>query len=393
MTKEVLYQTHFANKINLPQIVSVGAQSSGKSSVLEMIIGQDILPRGSGIVTRRPTLVQLFNIPKGSQPYAQFGHKQGKLCVTPELRYTDFEEVRFEIQSEMNAGAGYNKGISATPIVVKVFSPDVVNLNLIDLPGITKIPVGDQPNDIERQIKNMIRVYIENPNSLVLAVSPANYDLANSDALKLAREVDPEGDRTIGVITKVDTVDDETGLMDTVSGKVYRLKHGYVGVKCRNQKETEAGLDMRSAIRSEAQFFDNHPKLSQIKGRMGIPFLTRKLNEYLVDHVKKCLPMIRQRLASLLLEKETERKNCGLVFTFSSGNADKATLLYTIVNRYARMYNDSINGNIVNEDELCGGAKINHLLELFRRNMQQMSPFQDLSDNVACSHSGLERGH
>lgn len=72
-----MYQTHFANKINLPQIVSVGAQSSGKSSVLEMIIGQDILPRGGGIVTRRPTLVQLFNLPKGNQPYAQFAHKPG----------------------------------------------------------------------------------------------------------------------------------------------------------------------------------------------------------------------------------------------------------------------------------------------------------------------------
>ena len=282
----------------------------------------------------------------------------------------------------MNQGAGYNKGISTVPIVVKIYSPEVVNLTLIDLPGITKIPVGDQPTDIEKVIKNMIRVYIDNPNSLILAISPANYDLANSDALKLARETDPDGERTIGIITKVDTVDDDEQLFDTITGKVYKLKHGYVGVKCRNQKETEAGLDMKTALRNEGLFFENHSKLSQLKTRMGIPYLTRKLNEYLVEHVKKCLPMIRQKLNGLLAEKEAERKNYGLVFTFNTGSADKSTLLYTIVNRFAKLYSDSINGNIINEEELCGGAKINHLLELFRRNMQQFSPFQDLNDNV-----------
>jgi len=298
------------------------------------------------------------------------------------MRYTDFEDVRFEIQNEMNAGAGYNKGISPVPIVVKIYSPEVVNLNLIDLPGITKIPVGDQPSDIEKIIKNMIRVYIENPNSLILAISPANYDLANSDALKLAREADPDGDRTIGVITKVDTVDDDDQLIECLNGKVYKLKHGYVGVKCRNQRETENGLDMKTALRNEANYFDNHPKLSALRQRMGIPFLTRKLSEYLVEHVKKCLPMIKQKLAGLLMEKENERKNYGTVFAFNHGNVDKGTLLYTIANKFTRMYNDSLNGNIVNEEELCGGAKINHLLELFKKNMLQLSPFQDLNDAV-----------
>ena len=282
----------------------------------------------------------------------------------------------------MNVGAGYNKGISPVPIVVKIFSPDVVNLTLIDLPGITKIPVGDQPGDIEKIIKNMIKVYIDNPNSLILAISPANYDLANSDALKLAREADPDGDRTIGVITKVDTVDDDDHLMDTLNGKVYRLKHGYVGVKCRNQRETENGLDMKTAIRNEGAFFDNHPKLTQLRSRMGIPYLTRKLSEYLVEHVKKCLPMIRQKLQALLQEKEAERKNYGLIFTFNTGNVDKGTLLYTIVNKFCKTFSDSLNGNIVNEEELCGGAKINHLLELFKWNMSQLSPLQDLSDGV-----------
>ena len=108
----------------------------------------------------------------------------------------------------MDVGAGKNKGISPVPIVLKIYSPRVVNLSLIDLPGITKIPVGDQPNDIEEKVKKMILLYVQNPNSLILAVSPANHDLANSDSLKIAREVDPDGERTLGVITKMDKAED-----------------------------------------------------------------------------------------------------------------------------------------------------------------------------------------
>ena len=69
----------------------------------------------------------------------------------------------------------------------------VLNLTLIDLPGLTKVPIGDQPADIEQQIKSMIMQFIKRDSCLILAVTPANTDLANSDALKLAKEVDPQG--------------------------------------------------------------------------------------------------------------------------------------------------------------------------------------------------------
>ena len=69
----------------------------------------------------------------------------------------------------------------------------VLNLTLIDLPGMTKVPVGDQPPDIEVQIRNMLLEYISKDSCLILAISPANSDLANSDALKIAKEVDPQG--------------------------------------------------------------------------------------------------------------------------------------------------------------------------------------------------------
>jgi len=95
----------------------------------------------------------------------------------------------------------------------QVYSTKVVNLTLVDLPGITKVPVGDQPEDIEDKIHELIYSFISNPNSLILAVTPATTDLATSEALKLARDVDPEGRRTLAVITKLDLMD--AGLLYT----------------------------------------------------------------------------------------------------------------------------------------------------------------------------------
>ena len=109
------------------------------------------------------------------------------------------------LQVSLWAHHGYHlTGISPQPINLRVFSPHVVTLTLVDLPGLTKVPVGDQPKDIERQIRDMLLKYISRPSCVILAVTAANTDLANSDGLKMAREVDPEGTRTIGVLTKVD---------------------------------------------------------------------------------------------------------------------------------------------------------------------------------------------
>ena len=112
---------------------------------------------------------------------------------------------------------GKNAGISAQPINLRIYSPNVLTLTLVDLPGLTKNPVGDQPRDIERQIREMLLKFISKPNAVILAVTAANTDLANSDGLKLAAEVDPEGNRTVGVLTKVDLMDAGTDVIDILS--------------------------------------------------------------------------------------------------------------------------------------------------------------------------------
>ena len=102
----------------------------------------------------------------------------------------------------------------------------VLNLTLIDLPGLTKVPVGDQPPDIENQIRDMILTFISRETCLILAVTPANVDLATSDALKLAREVDPQGLRTIGVLTKLDLMDEGTDAREILENRAFPLRRG-----------------------------------------------------------------------------------------------------------------------------------------------------------------------
>lgn len=188
-------------------------QSSGKSSVIESLVGRSFLPRGTGIVTRCPLVLQLVYTPKDDREHrcaengtldidewGMFLHLKGKI-------FKDFDEIRKEIEAETDRKAGANKGVCPEPIHLKIFSRTVVNLTLVDLPGITKVPVGDQPEDIESQIRKLVLKYICNPNSIILAVVTANADMATSESLKLSKDVDPDGRRTLAVVTKLDLMD------------------------------------------------------------------------------------------------------------------------------------------------------------------------------------------
>ena len=168
--------------LDLPQMCVVGSQSSGKSSVLENIVGRSFLPRGSGIVTRRPLVLMMLQT-QGAE-YAEFSHLPGK-------HFTTDAAIRAEIEADTERECGANKGLHPKPINLRFYSARVPNLTLIDLPGITQNPVGDQPDDIGAQIKQMVLEYVRRPNCIVLAVTAANTDLANSDAIAIARQVSP----------------------------------------------------------------------------------------------------------------------------------------------------------------------------------------------------------
>ncbi|XP_048875072.1 dynamin-1a isoform X1 [Brienomyrus brachyistius] len=337
--------------LDLPQIAVVGGQSAGKSSVLENFVGKDFLPRGSGIVTRRPLVLQLINCPT---EYAEFLQCKGK-------KFTDFDEVRQEIEAETDRLTGQNKGISPVPINLRVYSPHVLNLTLVDLPGMTKVPVGDQPADIEHQIRDMLMQFVTKDNCLLLAVSPANSDLANSDALKIAKEVDPQGQRTIGVITKLDLMDEGTDARDILENKLLPLRRGYIGVVNRSQKDIDGKKDITVAMAAERKFFLSHPSYRHLADRMGTPYLQKVLNQQLTNHIRDTLPGLRAKLQSQLLsiEKEVEEyKN------FRPDDPSRKTkALLQMVQQFSVDFEKRIegSGDQIDTYELSGGARINRI--------------------------------
>uniref|UniRef100_A0A3P8U5L1 Interferon-induced GTP-binding protein Mx n=1 Tax=Amphiprion percula TaxID=161767 RepID=A0A3P8U5L1_AMPPE len=269
--------------LDLPQIAVVGGQSAGKSSVLENFVGKDFLPRGSGIVTRRPLVLQLINCPT---EYAEFLHCKGK-------KFTDFDEVRQEIEAETDRVTGQNKGISPVPINLRVYSPN--------------------------------------------------------------------GLRTIGVITKLDLMDEGTDARDILENKLLPLRRGYIGVVNRSQKDIDGKKDITAALQAERKFFLSHPSYRHLGDRMGTAYLQKTLNQQLTNHIRDTLPALRSKLQSQLLsiEKEVEEyKN------FRPDDPSRKTkALLQMVQQFAVDFEKRIegSGDQVDTYELSGGAKINRI--------------------------------
>uniref|UniRef100_A0AAX7U790 Dynamin-2 n=1 Tax=Astatotilapia calliptera TaxID=8154 RepID=A0AAX7U790_ASTCA len=329
--------------LDLPQIAVVGGQSAGKSSVLENFVV--LRPSNRPCTLSSICCFHPFNIFSLALPflfvpfvlclpislvnvtlslcveYAEFLHCKGK-------KFVDFDEVRAEIEAETDRITGSNKGISPIPINLRVYSPHVLNLTLIDLPGMTKVAVGDQPQDIEHQIRDMLLQFITKESCLILAVTPANTDLANSDALKIAKEVDPQG---------------------------------YIGVVNRSQKDIDGRKDIRAALAAERKFFLSHPAYRHMAERMGTPHLQKALNQQLTNHIRDTLPGLRSKLQSQLLslEKEVEEyKN------FRPDDPTRKTkALLQMVQQFGVDFEKCIegSGDQVDTNELSGGAKINRL--------------------------------
>ncbi|KAI0598085.1 vacuolar sorting protein 1 [Biscogniauxia sp. FL1348] len=376
------------NPIDLPQIVVVGSQSSGKSSVLENIVGRDFLPRGSGIVTRRPLVLQLINRPAqangvkdevdSSTDKAANADEWGEFLHVPGQKFYDFNKIRDEISRETEAKVGRNSGISPAPINLRVYSPNVLTLTLVDLPGLTKVPVGDQPRDIERQIRDMVLKYIQKSNAIILAVTSANIDLANSDGLKLAREVDPEGQRTIGVLTKVDLMDEGTDVVDILAGRIIPLRLGYVPVVNRGQRDIDNKKPIAHALEAEKNYFENHKAYRNKSSYCGTPYLARKLNLILMMHIKQTLPDIKARISSSLQKYSAELESLGPSILGNSAN-----IVLNVISEFTTEWRTVLDGNNgeLSSTELSGGARISFVFhELYSNGVKAIDPFDVVKD-------------
>ena len=252
--RNILQGVGQSNALTLPSIVVIGSQSSGKSSVLEAIVGHEFLPKGSNMVTRRPIELTLVNTPDGQAEYGEF----------PALglgKITDFSQIQKTL-TDLNLAVPATDCVSDDPIQLSISSPNVPDLSLIDLPGYIQVSGLDQPVELKQKIADLCDKYIQPPN-VILAISAADVDLANSTALRASRRVDPRGERTIGVVTKMDLVDPQRGA-SILGDRKYPLRLGYVGVVTRVPQTTGlfsrgSGNITNAIVKNENAYFSSHP--------------------------------------------------------------------------------------------------------------------------------------
>ncbi|XP_006033650.1 interferon-induced GTP-binding protein Mx1 isoform X2 [Alligator sinensis] len=329
----------------LPAIAVIGDQSSGKSSVLEALSGVS-LPRGSGIVTRCPLELKL----KKTTP--EQGWK-GKIS------YRDIDEilqnpaqVEKEIRKAQDAMAGEGVGISHELISLEISSQDVPDLTLIDLPGITRVAVGNQPEDIGKQIKKLIQKIITKQETINLVVVPSNVDIATTEALKMAQEVDPLGERTVGILTKPDLVDKgtEEAVVDIVRNLTIRLKKGYMVVKCRGQQDILNNLSLDCAIQKEREFFQDHEYFSVLldERKATIPLLAEKLTAELVLHIYKTIPRLEDQISEELQKASQELRKYGKGTPRTDGEK-----LFFLIDKI-KFFNQDIVNSVHGEEKVSG---------------------------------------
>lgn len=292
--------------LTLPSIVVIGSQSSGKSSVLEAIVGHEFLPKGSNMVTRRPIELTLVNTPDAHAEYGEF----------PALglgKVTDFSQIQRTL-TDLNLAVPEADCVSDDPIQLRIYSPNVPDLSLIDLPGYIQVSGFDQPTELKGKIAALCDKYIQPPN-VILAISAADVDLANSTSLRASRRVDPRGERTIGVVTKMDLVDPSRGA-SILADKNYPLRLGYVGVVCKVPQQTNSlfsrgSASITSAItKNENAYFSSHPESFGVQSdvTVGTSNLRKKLMLVLESTMSASLATTAEAIHHELTEATYEFK-------------------------------------------------------------------------------------
>ncbi|KAF8987224.1 dynamin-like GTPase mgm1 [Haplosporangium bisporale] len=273
--RNVLNSIDHNDTLKLPSIVVIGSQSSGKSSVLEAIVGHEFLPKGSNMVTRRPIELTLIHTPHTKEEYGEF----------PSLglgKVHDFKRVQQTLK-DLNMAVPESECVSSKPIELRIYSPNVPDLTLIDLPGYIQITSKNQPISLKEKISELCEKYIQEPN-IILAVCAADVDLANSEALRSSRKVDPLGLRTVGVITKMDLVEPDRGVA-ILRNQDYPLHLGYIGVVCKAPSGTSKDNMTQAVIKLEDAHFRSSYQYSQRGISVGTGTLRRKLMDILEENM------------------------------------------------------------------------------------------------------------
>jgi hypothetical protein len=204
------------------------------------------------------------------------------------------------LSGEPSGGLGPRITFSEDVLSLEVCGPEQEHLSVIDVPGIFKKTTQGVTTKADMQmVKAMVHGYMKNSRSVMLAVIPCNVDIATQEILEMAEEVDPNGQRTLGVLTKPDLVDRgaEQAVMDMIEGKRHQLSLGWCLVRNPGQQESSDPATDRHLL--ERDFFMQTPPYNSLeKDRVGVQALQARLREILAAHIRREFPK-----ASCLVQK------------------------------------------------------------------------------------------
>ena len=374
--------------IDIPQLVVVGSQSSGKSSILNSILGMDILPTGSNMVTRGPLQLELIQTKKDIK--ASFGEYLDSTWMNLNEINIDFpnptdeqkSEIRSMINQLTNQYAGNGMNITDNPIYLRIYSPNIPNLSLVDLPGLTMVACTDkgQPKDIKDRIRNLVGNYISNKSAIIMAVMPARTDIEADIALDLIKEHDPRCERTVGILTKIDIMNEGTDITHLLENKVSKdlqLGYGYYAIKNRNKIEADT-MNVIDGLREEYRYFNDHPIYSnhRYKEFMGIPCLCKNLSSLLVKSLKKSFPRILEKINRDLESNTSDLNKLG--DPIPQEDSMKSAYIHKTIAKLTRAFISVLEdrGKIINS-----GRNVKQQFLEFRQTIENLQPFSKANCN------------
>ncbi|KAH0544346.1 hypothetical protein FGG08_001487 [Glutinoglossum americanum] len=346
--------------ISLPQLVVIGDQSSGKSSLLEGLTGLPF-PIASELCTRFAThivfrrkpsseetiKVSIIPAPKSSD---ELKEELGKFeREVTELSASTFELLLDEAARHMGLPGVHDSvedletRFSDHVLRIELSGPSRSHLSFVDVPGLFHNPTKYQTLQDSAIIRGLIESYAQDTRTIIMAVMDARNNLANQEVFRIAKSADPLRLRTVGIMTKCDAVQkgDEAAAIKVAQNQTERLNHGWFCVRNRTTEEIKAGVTMEARNKNEADFFKNSPFNVLDKKRTGVPALSIFLGKMLCDHVISEFPSLRQEISALCLESRKRMEELGP--PCQTPQEQRAYLL-KLAGSYQRRVEDALSG-------------------------------------------------
>jgi len=381
-------------ELSLPRLIVVGTQSAGKSSVLNGIMSMDILPTSRTMTTRTPIDLRLHQLKQSAlsgivgtaavESYVEFGEytqegwvSEKKINIKQPIPLdTEITEIREYITKKTIEVAGEGMNISAKPIVINIYSPNVPNLSLVDLPGLTLVACQDkgQPADIKDRIENLVVSYIKQKKTIILAVMQAKSDLETDIGLALIKKYDIDGQRIVGVLTKPDLMNNETHIGEYLTNNISKnlmLTYGYYVVKNRNGQEMK-DLNIIKGFELEKDYFTNHYEYKKpiYKDRIGNHNLTNSLSKILIASITEMLPSVMTEIISL--ETKLNNKLDKIGQELPTTKEGKLSFMNKYISNFYYRFMDSVEsrGTVLNS-----GKMIKDTFITYRKELVDIKPF------------------